>query len=156
LLSDDAARGYAAVWRLADAPDDVTMPLLGKRLRPVTAAAMQKTRTAIRDLDSDQFRVRDRAFKELSDLGYHAAPALRAALDAKPSAEARNRIEQLLAKVVGPPAAGESLRTWRALAALESKGTAGAKQLLRELAGGAAGAWLTAEARAALRRVEER
>ncbi|HKB01644.1 MAG TPA: sigma-70 family RNA polymerase sigma factor [Gemmataceae bacterium] len=156
LLSEDAARGYVAVWRLADAADDVVLPLFRKYLRPITAADATDVRKAIANLDSDEFRARDRAFKVLSDLGYHAAPALRAALDQKPSAEARNRIEQLLAKAVGPPSAGESLRTWRALAALEAKGTPGARQILRELADGAAGAWLTAEAKASLRRVELR
>jgi RNA polymerase sigma factor (sigma-70 family) len=154
LLSDDAAKAYAAVWRLADAADDVSLPIFREHLRPVTAADMDRVRKAIADLDSDQFRVRDRAFKELTDLGHQAAPALRAALGGKVSVEARNRIERLLANTAGPPSSGESLRTWRALAALEAKGTAGAKQLLRELAAGASGAWLTEEAKASLRRAE--
>jgi WD40 repeat protein len=155
LLSDDAAKGYTAVWRLADAADDVILALLRKHLRPVTEAETERMRKAIAELDSDQFRVRDKAFKELSDLGYHAGPALRAALDRKPSAEARNRMEQLLTKIVGPPSSGESLRTSRALAALEAKGTPAAKQLLRELADGASDAWLTQEARAAMKRIEQ-
>jgi len=100
--------------------------------------------------------VRDRAFKELSDQGHHVGPALRAALDTKPPAEARNRIEQLLARIVGPPSAGEPLRILRALAVLEAKSTPAAKDLLRELADGAPEAWLTQEAKAALRRGENR
>ena len=156
LLNDDAAKAYPAVWRLADAADDVVIPFVKKQIRPVTAEDMAKIRRAIRDLDSDEFRIRDRAFKDLADLGYAAQVPLRAALDKQPSAESRHRVEQLLAKVVGPPAAGESLRTARALSVLEAKGNPAAKEFLRELAGGVADAWLTQEAKAALRRVEGR
>ncbi|HKA08108.1 MAG TPA: WD40 repeat domain-containing protein, partial [Gemmataceae bacterium] len=154
LLSEDSTKAYPAVWRLADAADDVVIPFLKKQIRPVTAEDMAKIRRAIRDLDSDEFRVRDRAFKELADLGYAARAPLRAALDKQPSAESRHRVEQLLANVVGPPAAGESLRTARALSVLGAKGTSAAKDFLRELAGGAPEAWLTHEAKAALRRME--
>jgi RNA polymerase sigma factor (sigma-70 family) len=156
LISTDPAIAYAAVWRLADAPDDTALPLFRKHLRPVTAADVDRIRNAVAELDSDQFRVRDRALKELADFGHNAGPALRAALDRKPSAEARQRIEQLLAKIPGPPSTGEPLRIWRAIAALEAKGTPGATHLLRELVEGADGAWLTHEAKAALRRVNAR
>src|SRR5439155_5239381 len=134
LASADAGAAYAAVWRLADAADDVALPLLKKHLRPVTAADAERIGKWIAELDSDQFRVRDRAFKELADLGYAARPALRAALAKTPSAESASRLEQLVSKLVGPPSGGESLRTWRALAALEARGTPGAVALLKELA----------------------
>jgi hypothetical protein len=153
LASDDPTAAYAAVGRLADAADDVTIPLLRKHLRPVTAADGERIRKLVANLDSDEFRTREQAFKELLDLGLAARPALKAAQEKKPSAEMAGRVEQLLAKVVGPPSSGESLRTGRALAALEMKGTPAAAGLLRELAAGADG-WLTAEARAAVNRME--
>ena len=155
LLNEDSAKAYPAVWRLADSTDEVVIPFLKKQIRPVTAEEMSKIRRSIRDLDSDEFRVRDRAFKELSDLGYSARTALRAALDKQPSAESRNRVEQLLAKVVGPPSSGESLRTGRALSVLESKRSAAAKEFLRELANGAPDAWLTQEAKSVLERINQ-
>ena len=71
----------------------------------------------------------------------------------KPSVEAASRLEKLLSELAGPPKTGESLRTWRALAALETKGTLAARKFLRELADGDAEAWLTVEAKAALRRL---
>jgi len=153
LLSNDAAKAYDGVWRLADSADDTALPLLRKHLRPISEADQEKIRKAVADLDSDQFRIRDKAFKELSDRGHRAAPALWAGLEKKPSPEGRNRIEQLLAKIVDPPSSGESLRTSRALAALEAKGSPGAKELLRELADGASDAWLTQEAKGALKRL---
>jgi hypothetical protein len=54
---------------------------LKKRIRPLTAEGMAKIRRAIRDLDSDESRIRDRAFKDLSDLRQSARAPLRAALD---------------------------------------------------------------------------
>jgi phage FluMu protein gp41 len=156
LLNEDAAKGYAAVWRLADAADDVVLPLLKKHIRPVTPADVARIQKAIRELDSAEFRNRERALKDLSDLGHSARPALQSALDKQPSAESRNRVEQLLARVAGPPSSGASLRIIRAVAVLEAKGTPAAKDLLRELADGAPDAWLTQEAKAALRRSENR
>jgi hypothetical protein len=55
----------------------------------------------IADLDSDDFTTRDRASKELQKLGPAAAPALRKALAAKPTAETLNRIEHLLGLLGG-------------------------------------------------------
>jgi RNA polymerase sigma factor (sigma-70 family) len=156
LLQEDSAAAYAAVWQLANAPDDESMPVFRKQLRPATDKDAEAMRKAIANLESNQFRIRDRAFKELSDLGHFALPALQAALARKPSAEMASRLGQLLAKVAGPPPAGESLRTWRALAALEAKGTPKAIDLLRELAAGAAESWLTAEAKASLQRIDGR
>jgi RNA polymerase sigma factor (sigma-70 family) len=152
LLADDAVKAWAAVWHFADAADDEIMPFLRDRLKPVPAAEVEAVQRAIRELDSDRFAVREKAAATLETLGHAAGPALRAALERKPSAEARQRIEALLEKVVGPPTAGEPVRAGRALAALERKGTPEAKRLLKDLAAGADGAWLTVEARAALRR----
>ncbi|HVK08620.1 MAG TPA: WD40 repeat domain-containing protein, partial [Gemmataceae bacterium] len=154
LYSDDPAKAWAAVWHFADAPDDVTVPFLCDRLPPATAADVERLRQAVRDLDGDRFAVREMAATVLAKAGHFAGPALRAALDGKPSAEARQRIEALLEKIVGPPAGGEARRLDRAIAALERKGTPEAKRLLKDLAAGADGAWLTDAARAALARAE--
>jgi hypothetical protein len=151
LASADPAVGWAAVGRLAD--DDTAVALLRKHLRPFTAADSEQIAKLVASLDSDEFRSRDRAFKELVELGHAARPALRAARDKKPSAEVADRLDQLLSKVIGPPSSGESMRTSRALAVLEAKGTSEARTLLKELAGGADG-WLTTEAKAAMKRLD--
>jgi hypothetical protein len=156
LASDDAATAYAAIWQLADSTDDVAMLILRKYLRPVTDADSATVSRLIADLDSDQFRLRDRAMIELANLGHVARRALQIAMTKKPSAEATSRLEQLLAKMIGPPSSGESLRTWRALAILEAKGTTAAKDFLHELAAGNSDAWLTHEAKASLRRIAGR
>jgi WD40 repeat protein len=155
LLSQDVAVAYAAAWQLADATDDVAMPILKKNLQPATYADQRRILEAIADLDSDQFRVREGAFKDLIEIGIAARSELERAADRRPSAEKATRIERLLAKCVGPPAEGEALRTWRAFGVLETRGTPGARALLKELAAGVPDAWLTREATAALRRIEK-
>ena len=78
---------------------------------------------------------------------------MRAALDGKLSAEARDRIEKLLADV-GPPRL--RLRQGRRLELLERIGDPASRSLLTELAAGAEGAWLTREAKAGLDRLNRR
>jgi RNA polymerase sigma factor (sigma-70 family) len=150
LASADPAIGWATVRRMAD---DATIALLRNHLRSFTTADSERITKLVASLDSDEFRTRDRAFKELAELGHAARPALRVARDKKPSAEVADRLDQLLSRVIGPPSSGESLRVSRALAVLEAKGTSDARTLLKELAGGADG-WLTSEATAAMKRLD--
>jgi hypothetical protein len=93
-----------------------------------------------------------------NDLGEAATGFCRRALAGKPSAEVRRRPEALLeAQEREPPApAAGRLRMLRAVEALESAGTPGARRLLERWAKGAAGARQTAEAKAALERLAGR
>jgi sugar lactone lactonase YvrE len=153
LAAEDAGRAYRALRRLAAAPD-AAVPYLGKHLRPVPVVDDQRLARLIADLDSDTFAVREQAAGELGRLGDAAAGSCRKALEGRPSAEARRRLEQLLeqeARGRWSPSS-ERLRALRALEALELAGGEGARRLLGELAGGMPGAWLTEEARAALER----
>jgi RNA polymerase sigma factor (sigma-70 family) len=151
LARADAARAQAAVWRLADAPA-AAVPFLARHLRPVREDDMKALRQEIADLDSDAFPVRQQAFERLKTRGHAAVPALRRELERKTSLEVRRRVEQLLARVRQRPPSGEWLRTLRALTALEHAQTPEARQLLRTLADGAAGALLTEEASAVCQR----
>jgi RNA polymerase sigma factor (sigma-70 family) len=148
LAGDDVRRAQAAVWRLADTPE-AAVPFLRQRLRPDTVADLARVRQNVRDLDHERFTVRDKAFHALERCGPAAIPALRAALEKKPSLETRRRLEQLLEAVNGRPLKGEPLRTIRALTVLEHAGTPEARRLLRELAEGDPDGWLTAEAKVA-------
>jgi WD40 repeat protein len=129
-----AGRGSRAIAGLVAAPEQA-IPLIkerfrGKRAKP-TAAQLARL---IADLDADAFKVRERATRELAELGPDAVEALRKALDADPSAEVKERIEGLLKqadKVKG--GAAEHLRALRAVEVLERIGTPAARDLLREL-----------------------
>src|SRR5262249_27246270 len=70
--------------------------------------------------------------------------------------EKRLRLEVILENVRTPPGSGESLRTGRALEALERADTPEARQVLQALADGAAGARLTEAARTALQRLRRK
>src|SRR5262249_11604410 len=109
----------------------------------------------IADLDSDRFAVRQKATEELERLEELAAPALRQALEGKPSLEAGRRIRALLERVRTIPPR-ESLRGLRAIETLECIGTPDAQQVLKSLAQGTPEARLTQEAKAALQRLAKR
>jgi hypothetical protein len=105
----------------------------------------------IADLDSDKFAVRQKAAKELRQIGGTAEPFIKKALEGPISLEARRRLEQILPSLaddLGP----ETVRTIRAIMVLERIGNTPAKRLLQELAGGAGGARETEEATASLER----
>jgi RNA polymerase sigma factor (sigma-70 family) len=156
LAGEDAAKAYAAVWALADAPADA-VPFLRGRLRPVTGPPIERVRAVIAKLDAPAFADREAAEKELRELGDTVLGPLQAAIQGRPSAEQKTRLERLSA-AAGTPAVppGDRLRHLRALAVLELIGTAEARKFLTELAGGAAGARATTEAAAAVERLSRR
>jgi RNA polymerase sigma factor (sigma-70 family) len=152
----DAAPAYQTVRRLARSP--AAVKFLGKQVRPAAAADQKQVARLIADLDSDEFDVRDGATKELERLGEQAAGAYRKALDGRPSAEVRRRLEGLLERQAAEARrpSDERVRLLRALEALELAGTGDAREALAALAGGAPGAWLTEQARGALGRLDRR
>src|SRR5262245_29973716 len=123
---------------------------LTKHLRPVPAADRERVEKLIRDLDSTEFATRGRATAELQRMGEGAEGLLRSALTGKLSAEARDRVEKILADF---KPTGARLWQGRALEVLERSGDPGARRLLTDLAAGADGAWLTREAKACLGRM---
>jgi hypothetical protein len=155
LVSDDAGRAFQAIQKLVASPNEAVADLK-KRLPPVSAPNAKRIAMLIADLDSETFGIRDAAMKELTKLGDEAAASLRDAQDKTPSAEARRRIEGLLAKLESLGTSGEPLRQARAVEVLEHIGTVEAQRLLAKLADGAPGAWLTREAKASLHRVTKR
>ncbi len=96
--------------------------------------------------------MRQKATNELSELDRLAESALRKALAGQPSAELRQRIQQLLEQLETVPST-EQLRALRAVEALELAGTTEARQVLVALAKGAPEARLTQEAKASLERL---
>jgi hypothetical protein len=122
-------------------------------LHPVKPVSREHLERLLKDLDSDQFAVREKATAELQKLGELAEPALRRILEGKPTLEQRRRIEPILAELDAKLPAGDALRSLRAARVLEYVGTSEARRLLRELAGGAEGAALTRQAQATLARL---
>src|SRR5262249_34440105 len=96
-LAADAGRAGRAIRLLAAAPSPA-LPLLRGRLRPVPKPDAERVKRLVADLDSNRFTVRDRAEKELAQLGDRAKAALEQALGRGPDLEVRQRITRLLAR----------------------------------------------------------
>ncbi len=153
-LAGDAPQAHRAIWSLAGVPAQA-VPLLRDRLRPAVALPADELRRLVQDLDSPRFERREEASRRLAELGEDAEPTLRKALADKPSAEARKRLERILALPRSVPLP-EALRSLRALQILEAIGDEPARRVLGRLAGGAADSRLTREARAAGDRLRRR
>jgi RNA polymerase sigma factor (sigma-70 family) len=154
LGGEDGAAAYRAVWALAAARQAV--PFLAERLRPMPGVEDKRLTRLIAELDSEQFEVRNRAAKELEQLGELAEPALRKALAGKPSVEVRRQLKLLLDQLASRNLSAEQLKAPRAVEVLEQLGTPAARQVLEELTTGAFQASLTREARASLERLARR
>lgn len=149
LAGEDAGRAHRAVWTFIAAPRE-SVPFLKARLHPAKPVNREQIDRWIQALDAYAFEAREKATAELENLGELAEPALRRALDNKPTLEQRRRIEPILTKLDAAIPSGEILRPLRAVRVLDHAGTAEARRLLLELADGAEGAALTRAAQAAL------
>jgi hypothetical protein len=113
----------------------------------------------LEDLDSEVFAVREKAMRELDQLGRPAEPILRRKLQEPHSQEFGRRAEQLLRRwkdLEDPLPKSELLRALRAVEVLEQVGRRESRQVLQRLAGGAPDARLTQEAKASLDRLAKR
>jgi hypothetical protein len=153
LGSDDALQAERATACLVARPAE-TVLFLRRRLRPVTVDARRVARW-LADLDSDHYASRERASRELEGLCEAVEPLLRKALAARPSLEARRRIQRLLIRVRGErlSPSPERRRVLRAVEVLERIGAPAARQVLLALARGAPTAALTVDAKGALERL---
>jgi RNA polymerase sigma factor (sigma-70 family) len=148
LADADDRTGYRAAGVLAAVPRQATT-FLAARLRPAPVLderAAKKVASLLAELDDDTFDVREKANVMLRELGPVSEPLLRRALEAKPSAEMRRRLEEICERF------GEETPDWRrtrrALRVLERVQSPEARRFLEELAGGAPDARLTREAKA--------
>jgi RNA polymerase sigma factor (sigma-70 family) len=148
LAGKDRLKAYQAVVDLTAAHRQA-LPFLKGRIRPVVRDEDRLARL-IGDLDSADFEVRQKATAELEALAEIAGPALRKALEDKPSLETRKRIETLIGKLAEPVLSNERARLLRVIAILKQLGTPEARQVLEVLARGTEGIRETEAAKAAL------
>jgi WD40 repeat protein len=155
LAAADAGQAYRALWRLVQQPAPAVQ-LLDKHLSPAAAPDAEKVRSWLADLGDAKFAVRDKAFKELENLGELAEPALKKALKNNPELETKRRIELLLNRLAETVRSPEKVRMIRAVEVLEMLGTAEARGLLQRLAAGFPPHRLTQEAQETLQRLKQR
>jgi RNA polymerase sigma factor (sigma-70 family) len=151
-LGAEPTQAFQAIVMMRSFPRQA-VPLLKERLKPAAPPDGKQVVRWIADLDSDKFAVRQTAETELEKLGDLAMPAFEQALAQNVPQDTRQRIERLRDRLVTATPGATVLQTLRALEALERIGTAEARQVLEKMAQGAAGALVTRQARASLRRL---
>lgn len=149
IRGDDAAKAYRAIRVFRQFPKQV-VPFLQARLHTFDVDQKQLTRL-IGELDSNMFRTREKAQKELEKLGELAEDAIQTALRDRPTAEAQWRLEAVQAQslicTIPPP---DQLR---GLEVLEGINTPESRHVVQTIARGAVGARITRDAQAALERM---
>jgi hypothetical protein len=129
---------------------DETLPFLREKLIPVAAPDPAHVAQALRDLNSNFFRVREAARKRLESWGESVQADLHETLAATRDPNTARLLNGLLAALDSQVNATERLRLRRAVAILSDIGTPEARRFLEELAAGARGAYLTRQAHEAL------
>ncbi|HEY7315463.1 MAG TPA: hypothetical protein VH643_39400 [Gemmataceae bacterium] len=151
-LRGTAAEAYDCMIALTASPAQA-VPFLAEKMASAAAVDAERLARLLQKLDSDDFREREEATGELKKLGDAAEPALRQALQRKPTLESRRRLQQLLDDLdAAGHVSSERLRSLRIIEVLERIGDKPARDVLRQIADGPAGTRLTEEARASLRR----
>lgn len=154
LAEESAVKAYHALWKMTEEPEPA-LAWLRKNLKPTLNAEPGRVAQLLKDLDHDQFAVRESAVQELKKLGSSVEAAVRKTLAAQPSVEGRRRLEQLLTDIEEKSSPAE-LQALRALQIVERIGTAAARALLAELAQGKPETRVTQAARLSLERFEQR
>jgi hypothetical protein len=156
LAGDDAGSAFAAMADLAAAPDRA-VTLLRRELKSAPAAPTDAELDRLfADLDNDDFATREKASRRLAEFAELAVPGVRKRLARTESAEVRKRAQEFLDRFDRPVPSPDRLRQLRAVELLEGIATPAARDVLSELAKGAAEAPLTLEAAGALARLGRR
>jgi hypothetical protein len=153
LAGAGAARAYRAMAELTWRPDQAVCLFQDRHIADPGANAERIARL-IADLDADSFKTREKATKELTDLGHLARAALTRVLDRKPSLELKRRAQSLLARMEKKADDPSLRRLLRVIEVLERLGTPPARRLLAQVAKTAIGADVAREATAALERLD--
>jgi WD40 repeat protein len=152
LADTNATKAYQAINQLAASPAEAG-PFLKARLKPIGHVDPKLLDKLFEELNSEKFRIREKASFELEKLGDLALGDLQKRLVQKPTLEMRQRMDKLLLKLLGPVTSPEMIQQMRAIEALEKMGTPEALEVLVALAQGAPGHRVTEDARDAAQRM---
>jgi len=157
LAGDHADKAHQAIWTMI-AGAEQTVPFLRKRLEKIPPVITPQIAKLLADLESGDFKTREKAAADLAGLGQTAEAALRQALTMKLPLEVRLRLNRLLEKIAGPvpPLTVEQFRVLRALEVLEQIGTPQARQVLQIVAEHGPEMVLRQPAQAAVERLKKR
>jgi WD40 repeat protein len=152
LASLDAGRAYRALWQLI-ATGKEAAPFLGSQIYLLDPNKVDKL---FADLNSEKYKIRTDATKELEKYGIWMKGRLQQMHKNPPTLEVQRRIDQMLAKLDVPGSLSieqERLRVRRVMLALEQLGGTEAEAILDKLIAGAPEADLQQDARASRERL---
>src|SRR5439155_21291530 len=130
LCGKDSVRACRSGWIFVAMPEKA-IAFIRTRLRPAHPVDERKIAGLFADLDSERFEVRERASRDLENMGSSIEPALRKRLDGSSSTEFRERAKSLLDKLASSNFPPETLDSLRALSVLERIGTAEARKVVK-------------------------
>ncbi len=145
----DAAKAWQGMLALIARPEQAES-LLKEWLHAKPGQYPKRLAALLADLDSNDFKARENASKEIGEMGPAAVPALRKLAESGPSPEVKKRVAALLDQLSNAEVPNDALRATRALEVLEYIATPAAKELLEAEAKGAADSDRTRAAKAAL------
>lgn len=159
LTDPNSANAWLAIADLARMPQ-AAVPALRQVLLDVGDSAILdegpgRVERLARQLDDNRFETREAAAKALAALGSVIYPQLREALTEHPSAEKRQRLEELLRGSIRPEIPAAELQARRALEALELIGSPEAEAALRSLQSAGTNPCLKRAAECALSRLKK-
>jgi len=152
LASTDAARAYQVIGDLAQRPEQA-LALLKDKLAAFPKPDAEHVARLLADLDDKDFNMRQKVSVELAKLGRIAEVAMRKALENNPSAEAKQRITDLLEKLEDDAENPERWRRLRVIELLERIATPQARELLESTAKEAGDGEFVRESKASLARL---
>jgi WD40 repeat protein len=155
LADENGNKVTEAIRALAGDPK-AAVAIFKDRVKPAPKPDDKQLAKLIAELDDAKFAVRQKAKRELEQLGEQAAPALLEAALNSASTEVRKAAQRILDGLGTRTLGAGEMRAIRAVEVLEMCGTSEAKSLLKALATGAPAATLTDEAKGALDRLDKR
>ena len=151
LEEGDASRAYRSMLHLIASPDE-TARLFAKHLEPHAPVEAGRIDRLVADLNDDDYKVREKATRELLGIGLLAADALKKAARST-SLEVKRRATDLLRRIEpGTGVSPDRLRSQRAVEVLERIGTPAARAVLETMLKGKVEASLEASIRDSLAR----
>ena len=151
----DAAKASKAIWTLVESPVKA-IRLVEERSPKAVAIDAEEVRALIGDLENDEFGIREKATKQLQDLGAAAETALMKKLESPDCpAETRVRVQDVLKSWLPPleKSPHEAVLGSRCVRLLGLIGTKEAKEILDTLSQEHPSSFVRVQARNAARRI---
>jgi WD40 repeat protein len=153
IVGDNEFRKVHEIARLRPHADKA-VALARQKVQPVPDLFRRRAEDLVENLASPD--IRDKVMENLHLMAHEFEPLLESARTKAPEGDVRNRLTAVLAKMKETPPPEKLTAVVRAVEVLGQLGTPEARKVLEELAAGAAGAKVTEEAAAALKRAADK